>query len=81
MYDWSNTRCPCCRKKTRTVLGCALNVTADGWDNLISRRYAAKLATDGTCPWCGRQTTVVARILIGRFEPTVRRNSTVLLDD
>lgn len=70
-YDWSHGRCPCCRKKTEIVLGLLLNTTARGWDNLMGRPRAAELARVGTCPWCGRETTIVARILMGRFEPTL----------
>jgi hypothetical protein len=80
MYDRRKGRCPCCRKKARTVLGVLLNVTPENWDNLISRTYAAQLATEGICPWCGRRTTIVARILLGRFAPTMRLNSSVLID-
>jgi hypothetical protein len=65
-------RCPCCYKKTDIELGAMLNQTARGWDNMITREHATRLAREGTCPWCGRKTTIVARILIGRFEPTLR---------
>ena len=61
-------RCPCCRKKTDVVLG-DFSFTARGWNNFMGRETAARLARDGTCPWCGRQTTIVAKILLGRFEP------------
>jgi len=71
-YEWSKGRCPCCRKKTQTVLGLRLNMTARGWDNTMGRDRAARLAREGTCPWCGRRTTIVARILLSRFEPTLR---------
>jgi hypothetical protein len=70
-YEWGTGRCPCCRKKTETVLGVSLNRTARGWDNFIGRGRAAELARDGTCPWCGRPTTTPARALLGRFEPTL----------
>lgn len=72
MHHWTHGRCPCCRKKTEIVLGTLLNMTSRGWDNLMGRAQAAELARVGTCPWCGRETTIVAKILIGRFEPTLR---------
>jgi len=70
-HEWGVGRCPCCRKKTEIVLGDLLNRTARGWDNFIGCERAARLARDGTCPWCGRRTTTVARTLLGRFEPTL----------
>jgi len=72
MYEWTKGRCPCCYKKTDIDLGVRLNMTARGWDNTMSRDRAVRLAREGTCPWCGRRTTIVARILLGRFEPTLR---------
>jgi hypothetical protein len=74
-YEWRSGRCPCCRKKTRIVLGVLLNETAHGWDNVTNRDHARRLARDGTCPWCGRRTTIVAQILLRRFEPTLLRCS------
>lgn len=68
--SWREGRCPCCRKKTEVVLGPYLNETARGWDNAVSRQTAESLAVSGTCPWCGRETTIVARTLVARFEPT-----------
>jgi hypothetical protein len=62
-------RCPCCRKKTVVTMGYFLNEQPRDWDNFIGRDYAKALATDGTCPWCGKRTTIVARILLQRFEP------------
>ena len=72
-YEWAPGRCACCRKKTEVVLGPILNLTARGWDNLMSRARAAQLARDGVCPWCGRTTTIPARTLLGRFEPALAR--------
>jgi len=72
MSEWGSGRCPCCRKRTETVLGLLCNRTARGWDNLIGRERAAELARAGTCPWCGRTTTTPARILLGRFEPQLQ---------
>ena len=69
-YEWRHGRCPCCFKKTEIVLGPILNETARGWDNAISRAHAERLARAGTCPWCGRETTIVARTLLSRFKPT-----------
>ena len=75
MYCWSEkTRCPCCRKFTPTVLGPAMNETAPGWNNLIARSRAQSLARQGLCPWCGRRTTTPARMLLGRFEPTLHNH-------
>jgi hypothetical protein len=71
-YEWRQGRCRCCYKKTVIVLGPCLNETARGWDNVLSRTQAAALAKAGTCPWCGRGTTIVARILMQRFEPRLR---------
>lgn len=73
-YEWSicPKRCPCCRKKTVTVLGPMMNETAQGWNNVMAQPSAERLAREGTCPWCGRKTTIVARILLARFEPTLR---------
>lgn len=68
---WKSDRCPCCRKKTEIVLGPLLNMTARGWNNLIGRSQVEQLALAGTCPWCGRETTIVAKTLIKRFEPTL----------
>lgn len=62
-------RCPCCRKKTVVIMGYFFNEHPRGWDNFIGRDTAAALARDGTCPWCGRTTTIVARILLSRFAP------------
>lgn len=70
--NWTTSRCPCCRKKTEIVLGPLLNMTARGWDNLMGRERATELARAGRCPWCGRETTTTARILLGRFEPTLK---------
>lgn len=67
----AKTRCPCCRKQTATVLGALCHEHPVGWDNLMDRERATALAKDGTCPWCGRRTTIVAKILLGRFEPTL----------
>ena len=63
-------RCPCCRKKTDVVWNLCCAPTARGWDNMVGRDTATRLARDGTCPWCGRKTTIVSKILLGRFEPT-----------
>lgn len=71
MHHWTQGRCPCYRKKTEIVLGPLLNMTANGWNNLIGRAQAQDLARVGTYPWCGKETTIVARILLGRFEPTL----------
>jgi hypothetical protein len=72
MHNWSTrSRCPCCRKLTGTSLGLALNETASGWDNLMSRSQATQLAREGVCPWCGRRTTIVSKILLQRFEPVL----------
>ena len=71
MTTWTLGRCPCCRKKTEIVLGPLLNMTARGWDNLMDRARAGGLAEVGICPWCGRETTIVARTLLSRFEPTL----------
>jgi hypothetical protein len=71
-YEWGGGRCPCCRKKAETVIGPCGNRTARGWDNLLTRERASLLARDGSCPWCGRQTTTPARTLVGRFEPSLR---------
>ena len=68
-HSWRAGRCACCYKKTEIVLGPCLNETARGWDNVMGRGRAVELAKGGTCPWCGRQTTIVARILLQRFEP------------
>lgn len=70
MSTWRTGRCPCCRKKTEVILGPLLNETARGWDNAISRTRAIQIADAGTCPWCGRETTIVARTLLSRFAPT-----------
>jgi hypothetical protein len=73
MYEWTKgRRCPCCYKKTDVVLDVFLNQTARGWNNVMSRDRASCLAREGTCPWCGRRTTIIARILLQRFEPTLR---------
>jgi hypothetical protein len=74
-YDWTHGRCPCCRKKVEIVLGLLLNMTTRGWDNLMGPECAERLARDGTCPWCGRRTTIVARILLHRFGPTLRAHA------
>ena len=66
---WRAGRCACCYKKTEIALGPFLNETARGWDNVMTRERAHTLTKAGTCPWCGRQTTIVARILMQRFEP------------
>ncbi len=69
-------RCPCCYKKTIIVPGVMLNQTREGWDNLfISRELALIYARQGICPWCGRATTIVTRILMRRFEPTAIANA------
>ena len=60
-------RCPCCRKKTIATMGYFLNAQPIGWDNFMGREGAASLAREGICPWCGRHTTIVARILVTRF--------------
>lgn len=73
MYAWSERRCPCCYKKTRTELGPSCNETAAGWDNFMPLVLAERLARAGTCPWCGRTTTIVSRILMQRFAPTAAR--------
>ena len=78
-YDWSHDRCPCCRKKVEIVLGLLLNMTTRGWDNLMGPERAERLARDGTCPWCGRRTTIVARILLHRFLPTLQSYTKELL--
>lgn len=53
-----------------------LNQTREGWDNLfISRELALIYARQGICPWCGRATTIVTRILMRRFEPTAIANA------
>lgn len=70
-HEWSHGRCPCCRKKTEIVLGALFNMTARGWNNAMGRTRSVELARQGTCPWCGRETTIVARTLISRFEPTL----------
>jgi hypothetical protein len=47
MYNWTSGRCgrcPCCRKKTEIVLDARLNMTAKGWDNVMSRISAVVLA-------------------------------------
>jgi hypothetical protein len=72
-HAWREGRCACCYKKTEIVLGPVCNETARGWDNFLGRAEAAQLAKDGTCPWCGRRTTIVARILMQRFESRLRR--------
>lgn len=71
-HEWRAGRCACCYKKTEIVLGPLCNETARGWDNLMGRVRAADLARAGTCPWCGRTTTIVAKILLQRFEPALR---------
>jgi hypothetical protein len=71
-HEWRAGRCACCYKKTEIVLDFCLNETARGWDNVMSRERAADLARKGICPWCGRTTTIVARILMQRFEPRLR---------
>ena len=73
----TDARCPCCYKKTVTVLDTPLNETAPGWNNWIGREHAARFARDGVCPWCGRKTTIVAKILLRRFEPTLRDSERV----
>lgn len=77
-YEWRNGRCVCCYKKTEIVLGPCLNETARGWDNVMSRERAQALATMGSCPWCGRTTTIVSKILMQRFEPALSRYERVL---
>ncbi len=72
-YAWSDkSRCPCCRKMTPVVLGALMNMTAPGWDNWMGAERAAQLAREGICPWCGKRTTTPAKMLLGRFEPTLR---------
>jgi hypothetical protein len=68
-YDWTTGRCPCCRKKTEIVLDGFLFQTAKGWSNVMSRARSVALAKEGTCPWCGRVTTIISKILLSRFEP------------
>ncbi len=72
-HEWRTGRCACCYKKTEIVIGPYCNETARGWDNVMSRERASSLAAVGTCPWCGRSTTIVARILVRRFEPALAR--------
>lgn len=71
-FEWTKGRCPCCYKKTDIELDVMLNMTARGWSNYMGRDHAVKLAREGTCPWCGRRTTIVSRVLLSRFEPTLR---------
>jgi hypothetical protein len=71
-HAWRSGRCACCYKKTEIVLGPLCNETARGWDNVMGLTHATRLAREGTCPWCGRKTTIVVRILLQRFEPTLR---------
>lgn len=72
-FEWrSEARCPCCFKKTRTVLGLWLNETPPDWCNRMGRELAEILACKGTCPWCGRGTTIVSKILLRRFEPMLK---------
>lgn len=66
-------RCPCCFKKTIVVLGPLLNERPLDYENAHSREHATKLAKLGVCPWCGRPTTIVAKILLRRFEPQLAR--------
>lgn len=73
-------RCPCCYKKTDVVYGLLLNRTPLRWDNFMSRATAETHATRGVCPWCGRETTIVARVLLRRFEPTLRLFVGLLVD-
>lgn len=68
---WRTGRCPCCRKRTEIVLGELLHEKRRGWDNLLCREEAVEYARGGTCPWCGRATTTVARVLMQRFQPTL----------
>lgn len=69
---WRVGRCPCCRKRTEIVLGPLLNESpSGGWNNLLNGEQAEKLARAGTCPWCGRSTTTVTRVLMQRFQPTL----------
>ena len=73
-HPWRTGRCPCCYKKTEIVIDLFGGETASGWCNRhLDREWVRQLAREGTCPWCGRKTTIVARILIHRFEPTYRR--------
>ena len=59
-------RCPCCRKKTRVIVGRLFNEHPPDWDNFMGPERAAQLAKEGMCPWCGRTTTIVSRILLWR---------------
>jgi hypothetical protein len=69
---WRVGRCPCCRKRTEIVLGSLCNeMPSSGWCNLMNGEQAERLARAGTCPWCGRSTTTVARVLMQRFQPTL----------
>lgn len=67
----AKSRCPCCRKLTATVLGSLCHERPVDWENLMGRERATRLAKAGTCPWCGKTTTTVAKLLLGRFEPTL----------
>lgn len=72
------TRCPCCRKKTVVTMGHFFQERPVAWDNWMGRAAAATHAAEGICPWCGKRTTIVARILKQRFEPlaaTIERQS------
>ena len=64
-------RCPCCYKKTIAVPGVLLEARTEGWCNLLADYQAARYAKEGICPWCGRPTTIVAKILMRRFAPTL----------
>ena len=79
MTTWRFGRCPCCYKKTRIVLGTMLQETGEAFDNAMSRACAVRLARLGTCPWCGRVTTLVARKLLERFEPHLARLERTML--
>jgi len=78
-HEWRSGRCACCYKKTEIVLGPLCNETARGWDNFMGPVQAARLAKEGTCPWCGRSTTIVAKILLQRFAPALRGYSRELI--
>jgi hypothetical protein len=71
---WRVGRCPCCRKQTEIVLGPLFNETpSSGWRNILGSEEAQRYARAGVCPWCGRATTTVAKVLMRRFQPTLDR--------
>ena len=55
------------------MFGPLLNETPVGWHDLLGREDVDRLARAGVCPWCGRATTIVARVLVHRFQPTADR--------